>query len=142
MIFVVASKRATAAACASALIVKLSSRRRRDIGRVKINQVLGRRDSVRIVASCASRLCGYDVFVVAGKTLVRQNTSAIMAFIAERVICVALYTEIVLRQLPFKQRRICRSVRTVWAAAACAWPLIVIVTVGAIDEARYRLWCE
>lgn len=90
---------------------------------------------MRIVASRASRLRGDDVLVVSGKTLVGQNTSAIVAFVAERVIVVVLDVEIGLRQLPFEQRRKRRAMRPVWPAATCARTLVAVVTVGAIDAA-------
>lgn len=97
------------------------------------------RHAVRIVASRASRLRGDDMLVVAGKTLVGQNTSAVVAFVAKRVVGVVLNAKIRLRQLTFEQRRIRRAVRTFRPAAARARSLIAIVAIGAIHEARNRL---
>lgn len=97
---------------------------------------------MRIVTGRASRLRSDNVLVVSRKTLVGQNASAIMAFVTERVIVVVLDIEIHLRQLTFEQGRIRRAVRPFRTCAARARPLIVVMAICAINQARCGVWRE
>src|SRR5687767_10059737 len=100
------------------------------------------RNAVRIVTGRASRLRGDDVFVVTGKTLVGEDASAAVAFVAEVVVHDVLNVEISQSQVAFQDRHIGGTVWPFCASATGARSLVVVVAIGAVNLTTSGHWCE
>lgn len=102
---------------------------------------------MRVVTSSASRLLIHDMVsmpsilplrVHRAKTLIAQNAVAVMTLIAERITADAFRSAIRQQQLTLQNRRVNRAMRSVRPGTAPLRPLIIIMTVRAINPARRR----
>ena len=116
---------------------------RRYIVPIKIDQVLIRCDPMGIVAGRAGRLLINNVKTVSAialagtaecaETLIVENAVTAVAFVTERVICCAFDGLIGCNQPAFQQRRKSGPMRSAGASAASTGPLIIIMTIGALN---------
>lgn len=105
MVFPVAGERAIAVKNSGADVLQLPVRRRRHVGRIEIDEMRRIFNAMRIVARRASRLVVHDVRAVEFKTLIGQNTRAVVAFVAQRVLLRTFGLKILRAQIAFEQRR-------------------------------------
>ena len=123
----------------SAVIKRNDTFVRSDVKLVEIDQRASRRNTMRIMASRASRLFIDDVPAVKLKAvrLIAQNRCAAMTFVTERVIRRALGSVIIRDKLALQQWCKSRSMRSIGSGPAGTRPRVAIMTVRAIDQARW-----
>lgn len=143
MVKTVAGQGACAAERAEAGVLDDSGGGRGDVIGIEIDQVRVSGGAMGIVAGSAGCLLVHNMepmsaflplAVECAETLIAQDTIAAVALIAKRIIRKALTDVIGRDQLPFQQRRVCRTVRPGRSRAAGTRALVVVVAIGAFDH--------
>ena len=145
MIGTVTSQRAVATECRGTDKFKPPIRRRADVIAVEVDQMLGVRHTVGIVTGRTGRSLVDNMESMTAilpkavdgvKTLVAEQSIAIMTFVAKRVARQILGGTVIEDQLPFQNRGVKRAVRPIGAVPTSGGTLVAVMTIGAVNPAR------
>ncbi len=110
-----------------------------DIVEVEIDQMGFALHAVGIVAGGAGNIFSPDMLVVLFEAIIVQDTASAMTLIAEGVVCRAFVGSVGQPKVALQQRGVAGTVWPVGSGSAGIGTLIVVVTVGTVDDARFRI---